>query len=187
MRTKNLLGAVVATAAMALGFSAPASAALTSVACDVTDVTLAGPINASYCYGLDDGNITEFTTGVNSYTNVIPDGAFNNLWSDAGWSVATSSFNTATGTWTSSAATGFSEMVVVLKQATLWGAWYFGISGSSGTYTTNWTGSGPFNGTALSHAFVLVRSPVRVPEPATLALFGLGLAGVAFARRRKQS
>jgi PEP-CTERM motif len=187
MRTKNLFGAAVATAAMALGFAAPASAALTSVACDVTDVTLTGPINAAYCYGLDEGNITESTTGANSYTNVIPDGSFGGNWSDAGWSLATSSFNTTTGQWTSSASTGFSEMVVVLKQATLWGAWYFGVSGTSGTYTTNWTGSGPWAGNDLSHSFVLVRGPVRVPEPATLALFGLGLAGVAFARRRKQS
>jgi PEP-CTERM motif len=189
IKTKNLLGAVVATAAMALGFTAPASAALTSIVCDKTDVTLTGYGSADYCYGLVDGNITSGTSGTDAYTGVngIPDSAFNNKWTDAGWVVATSSFDPNTGTWLSSSATGFGEMVVVLKQATLWGAWYFGLSGSAGTYTTAWTGSGPFTGNALSHAFVLVRSPVKVPEPATLALFGLGLAGLAFARRSKRS
>ena len=37
-----------------------------------------------------------------------------------------------------------------------------------------------------SHAFTLL-SAMRVPEPGTLAIFGLGLAGLGFARRRRKA
>ena len=58
-------------------------------------------------------------------------------------------------------------------------------------YVYNFTGSGGSMTLAFTHGdapsfFILDNVSVRaVPEPGTLALFGLGLAGLGFARRRR--
>jgi hypothetical protein len=61
----------------------------------------------------------------------------------------------------------------------------------------NWTGNGACSGTAAgctgnntsswSSSIVAQGHPRETPEPATLALLGLGLAGIGFAFRRKQA
>jgi hypothetical protein len=57
-----------------------------------------------------------------------------------------------------------------------------------GTYTiqVNWTFVGSPTSSSANWSMPLTTGPaLRVPEPATLALLGLGLAVIGFASRRK--
>jgi hypothetical protein len=67
-----------------------------------------------------------------------------------------------------------------------------GDRGAEGTFYVNVTSSKAFNrvvGTSSSYAFeidnIAFGRTVPAPEPITLSLFGAGLAGLGFARRRK--
>jgi hypothetical protein len=53
--------------------------------------------------------------------------------------------------------------------------------------TLNWTGIDQLDFSAGANLFITdIDTSTNVPEPATLAMFGLGLFGLAAARRRKQ-
>jgi hypothetical protein len=153
--------------------------------CDVNDVTSSTEGAADACYGLVAGNIS--TGGANFYENLIPDTAFGGAFAGNNWNVVAVDFDLADHEW-SGALAGYSELIIVLKQSTLWGAWYFDVSSNAGTWSTAWDflNGNDGQGGGLSHGFALGRGTVtNVPEPGTLALFGLGMLGFGLARRRR--
>jgi hypothetical protein len=177
--------------ALLLGLASQQAAAISSIgSCEVTDVTSDIYGAADACYGLVAGNIEE--SGTFNYESLIPDSAFGGAFAGDNWSVAAISFDTVTHAWSGSLA-GYSELIIVLKQSTLWGAWYFNPSDNFGTWSTAWDypKGNDGQGGGLSHGFALVRGslpppPTNVPEPISLALFGIGLAAVGLTRVRRQ-
>lgn len=180
---RKVLGVI--SAAMLFGLaSMPASAISTIGSCEVTDVTSTNYGEADACYGLVEGNIAE--SGNFYYETLIPDSAFGGAFAGDDWAVEAINFDTATHTW-SGDLSGFDELIIVLKQSKLWGAWYFNPADEFGTWSTTWVypnGNGGQGG-GLSHGFALVRGATEVPEPGTLALFGLGMLGAGLIRRRR--
>ena len=179
-RTTQSLGIVAS--AMLFGLASMPAAAISTIGnCDVNDVTSTSYGAADACYGLVDGNIEE--GGRWSYENVLDDAAF---FAGDDWAVRAITFNTTTHAWSGDLA-GFDELIIVLKQSTLWGAWYFNPADSFGTWSTVWDypNGNDGQGGGLSHGFALVRGTANVPEPGTLGLFGLSMLGLAFVRRRR--
>lgn len=93
------------------------------------------------------------------------------------WKVDTNAFNDyKTG-----------DILFVLKAGTNAAAYEMNMDSTNTNLTSgSWDiTSDAWNGSGLSHFTIWYRDSINVPEPSIVALFGLGLLGLGFVRRRK--
>lgn len=182
---KMTIGATTYNSSNCYGGFAPANNGTDTATADINDIYRGGVSNPEFVY-LDRTDEASDATGLGGITFTIT--------SSSGGSTD----GTFTVTWTDH--TGGSDLpitvdlVILLKAGPQAAAYLFddllipvSPTTASGSFDIQFKNPQNGNENGLSHIFMAGRfgTPRLVPEPATLALLGGGLLGLALARRRK--
>lgn len=189
MKLLRNLTALATLAVALLGFSAPAAAA--PVYCGAESATV------NYM-AVDDSQVSAcLLSGVGNIGQGGGNDVFLNSGAGAGWSNVsdgadldfTQTGNTGTWSFDSSMWDAYANLAIGFKfgtgnKADEWFVYSLQDLVSSGNwefFNMGGTGGG------LSHLVLYANGERTVPEPGTLALLGLGLAGLGFAKRRRKA
>lgn len=188
MKSLNKLVAVASLGIGLVALSAPALAA--PVYCAAVSTTL------NYM-GVDDSQVSAcLRSGVGNIGQAAHNDPFLLSTAGAGWTNVSSSFalnftqNGSTGTWSfdSSAWSQYANLAIGFKfgtgnQPDEWFVFSVADLVSSGNWQFFNIGG---RGDGLSHLTLYAQGERSVPEPGTLALLGLGLAGMGIGMRRRR-
>ena len=189
MKQLHKLAALATLAVALIGLSAPAAAA--PVYCAAVSTTLnymsVDDSQVSACLLAGAGNIGQ-AAHLDAFLTSAAGAGYTNVSEGAGLDFDQSN---GTGTWSfdSSLWDSYANLAIGFKfgtgnKANEWFVYSLQDLVSSGTwefFNMGGTGGG------LSHLVLYANGERTVPEPGTLALLGLGLAGLGFAKRRRKA
>jgi len=180
IKLKGMKGFAIGLGMVLMSLQAGATAVLSGdYHCATSDFTTSTACDGIYDPGNDNGNDNIFVATTwnwgTGWVEIDKDESFGNNvfsgdwnvtdWGDTGWE--------------------YGEVIGILKAGSHAAAYMMDTNFTSGSWSIlsdDWKLGGSRNG--MSHVTFYGRGAVNVPEPGTLALMFIGLAGLGFARRR---